>query len=120
MVAFNFAEEFSGPVERRVKRQTIRQTRRANVGDLIQLYTGQRTPHCRKLTEDDPICTRVTYVAIRTSGITLGNVEGLPRDRDEFARLDGFEDYAAMLSWFQHRYGSGEFVGYLHQWEWQP
>lgn len=119
MVAFNFAPEFAGPVERREKRQTIRQTRRAKVGDSIQLYTGQRTPECRKLTADDPVCTRVTYIAIRASGITLGNVEGLPRNRDEFARLDGFEDYAAMLAWFQQRYGAGEFVGYLHQWEWQ-
>lgn len=119
MVAFNFAAEFAGPVERREKRQTIRQTRRAKVGDSIQLYTGQRTPECRKLTADDPVCTRVTYIAIRASGITLGNVEGLPRNRDEFARLDGFEDYAAMLAWFQQRYGAGEFVGYLHQWEWQ-
>lgn len=118
MVAFNFAPEFSGPVESREKRQTIRQTRRADVGDRIQLYTGQRTADCRKLTADDPVCTRVTYIAIRESGITLGNVEGLPRDRDEFARLDGFEDYATMLRWFQDRYGSGEFVGYLHQWEW--
>ncbi|MGO7686224.1 hypothetical protein ACC696_16390 [Rhizobium ruizarguesonis] len=120
MVAFNFAAEFAGPVECREKRQTIRQTRRAKVGDSIQLYTGQRTPECRKLTADDPVCTRVTYIAIRASGITLGNVEGLPRNRDEFARLDGFEDYAAMLHWFQQRYGAGEFVGYLHQWEWQP
>lgn len=118
MVAFNFASEFSGPVERRVKRQTIRQTRRANVGDRIQLYTGQRTAECRKLSADDPVCTLVTYVAIRSAGITLGNVEGLPRDRDEFASLDGFEDYAVMLAWFQQRYGPGEFVGYLHQWEW--
>lgn len=119
MVAFNFDPRFAGPVEQRVKRQTIRQTRRAKVGDRIQLYTGQRTPECRKLTADDPICTRVTYVAIRASGITLGDVEGLPRDWDEFARLDGFADYASMLNWFQQRYGSGEFVGYLHQWEWQ-
>jgi hypothetical protein len=43
MVAFNFATEFAGPVERREKKQTIRQTRRAKPGDAIQLYTGQRT-----------------------------------------------------------------------------
>lgn len=118
MVAFNFATEFAGPVERREKRQTIRQTRRAKVGDHIQLYTGQRTSDCRKLSEIDPICTLVMYVAIRPNSLTLGDVSRFPRDRDEFAGLDGFPDYAAMHRWFSERYGTEYFVGYIHQWEW--
>lgn len=117
MVAFNFATEFAGPVERREKLQTIRQTRRAKVGDRIQLYTGQRTADCRKLSDVDPICTLVTYVAIRPDYLTVGNTDDHPRDRDEFARLDGFKDYADMYRWFLERYGWTEFVGYLHRWE---
>lgn len=118
MVAFNFATEFSGPVELRVKKQTIRQTRRAKVGDRIQLYTGQRTPGCRKLSAVDPVCTFVGYVAIRPDYLTVGDVNQHPRDIDDFARLDGFDDYADMCRWFANRYGQTHFVGYLHKWEW--
>ncbi|MHA6684447.1 hypothetical protein [Mesorhizobium sp. A556] len=119
MAALNFSPEFAGPVERREKRQTIRQTRRAKVGNRIQLYTGQRTKDCRKLVEVDPICTFVGYVAIRPESLTVSDVRQHPRDRDEFARLDGFKDYAAMVAWFQARYGQQSFIGYLHRWEWQ-
>lgn len=119
MVAFSFSPEFAGPVERREKRQTIRQTRRASVGDRIQLYTGMRTKQCRKLVEEDPLCTFVGYVAIRPDYLTVGDVRSHPRDIDEFARLDGFTDYAGMVAWFQARYGQPSFIGYLHRWEWR-
>ena len=117
MAALNFSSEFAGPVERREKLQTIRQTRRAEVGDRIQLYTGQRTKQCRKLSEEDPTCTYVGYVAIRPTYLTVGDVTKHPRDRDDFASLDGFKDYAEMVAWFQARYGQPSFIGYLHRWE---
>jgi len=116
MVALNFSEQFAGPVERREKMQTIRQTRRAAVGNRIQLYTGQRTANCRKLSDADPICTCVDYVAIRPDSLTVGDVRKHPRDMDEFARLDGFADYAEMHRWFSNRYSTEHFVGYLHRW----
>lgn len=119
MVAFNFAAEFAGPVERREKMQTIRQTRRAAVGDRIQLYTGQRTADCRKLSADDPVCVCVDYVAIRPDDLTVGDTSKHPRNRDDFARADGFKDYADMHRWFSERYGTEHFVGYLHRWEWK-
>lgn len=117
MVAFNFKPQFCGPVERREKTQTIRQTRRAKVGDRIQLYTGMRTAKCRKLTAEDPVCVCVDYVAIRPDGLTVGDVRKHPRDRDDFARADGFKDYADMHKWFSEQYGTEYFVGYLHRWE---
>jgi hypothetical protein len=119
MVAFNFATQFAGPVERREKLQTIRQTRRAQVGDRVQLYTGQRTIECRKLSAIDPVCTFVGYVAIRPNSLTVSDVTQHPRDLDDFARLDGFEDFATMHRWFAQRYGNPYFTGYLHKWEWQ-
>lgn len=117
MVAFNFKPQFCGPVGRKEKTQTIRQTRRAKVGDRIQLYTGMRTSQCRKLTEEDPVCVCVDYVAIRPDGLTVGDVSKHPRDRDDFARADGFKDYAEMHKWFSEQYGTEYFVGYLHRWE---
>lgn len=119
MVAFNFSPEFANAVQSREKLQTIRQTRRAKVGDSIQLYTGQRTPACRKLSDTDPVCTYVGYVAIRPDYLTVGDTRKHPRDVDAFARLDGFNDYADMVAWFQSRYGKSSFCGYLHRWEWR-
>lgn len=119
MVAFNFQQQFAAPIQSREKCQTIRQTRRAKVGDSIQLYTGMRTKNCRKLVEEDPICVCVDYVAIRPGYLTVGDVNKHPRDIDEFARLDGFASYAAMHRWFAERYGTDHFVGYLHRWEWR-
>lgn len=116
MVAFNFHAEFAGPVERREKLQTIRSTRRAKVGDRFQLYTGQRTKACRKLSDIDPVCTCVVHVAIRPASLTVDTVQMEPHELDAFARLDGFADYAAMYRWFCQRYDTLVFDGYLHRW----
>ncbi|MEZ2132730.1 MULTISPECIES: ASCH domain-containing protein [unclassified Sinorhizobium] len=119
MVAFNFQFQFAADVANRIKKQTIRQTRRGKVGDHVQLYTGQRTPNCIKLVEEDPVLVCVDYIAIRPDYLTVGDVNKHPRDRDEFARLDGFKDYEDMRMWFEQRYGSPTFVGYLHRWDWE-
>lgn len=118
MVALNFAPEFADDVARRIKCQSIRQTRRANIGDRLQLYTGQRTKACRKLTTEDPVCVFVGHVAIRRDSLTLGSDTPDTPVREAFARLDGFEDYAAMYQWFSTRYGKQTFIGWLHRWHW--
>lgn len=114
MVAFNFSPEFADAVEAGRKRQTIRKTRRARKGDIVQLYTGQRTKACRKLGEG--VCTLVDYVGIRSDGITLGDIIKHPRDIDEFARADGFADFKTMVAWFEKKYGSPYFQGFVHYW----
>jgi hypothetical protein len=114
MVALNFAAEFAADVEAGRKTQTIRERARTKAGDRIQLYTGQRTTDCRKLGE--AVCVDVTYVGLTARGVTLGDVRRFPRDRDEFARLDGFPDYAAMWGWFRDRYGTESFTGHVIRW----
>lgn len=115
MVALNFSPEFAGPVERREKRQTIRRQQRGKVGDAVQLYTGQRTKDCRKLSDVDPVLIRVAPVVIAPEGLYFeGHLQSEP---DKYARLDGFKDYAAMLAWFQDRYGKPRFNGYEHRWQ---
>lgn len=115
MVALNFSPEFADDVESGRKKQTIRQNARVKPGQLIQLYTGQRTKVCRKLGE--AICLDVTYVGLTERGITLGDVRRFPRDRDEFARLDGFPNYTAMWDWFRDRYETESFTGFVIRWE---
>jgi len=116
MVAINFSSRFAPLVEAGTKQQTIRRTARCKVGDHLQIYTGQRTAGCRKLIHPDPICTFVGYVHLRPDGITVGNVDSHPRDIDEFARADGFHDYAEMHAWFVETYGSPYFVGSIIKW----
>jgi len=115
MVAFNFQSQFVAAIQSGEKRQTIRRTARASVGDRLQLYTGMRTKACRKLISPDPICTMCHYVALRPDGITFGDASLFP-SADEFARQDGFRDYDDMHRWFTERYGDAYFVGRLVRW----
>lgn len=116
MVAYNFQGRFADMVEAGTKRNTIRQTARCKVGDRLQLYTGQRTSDCRKLVDPDPTCDLVMYVALRPNDIVVGNVNEFPRDRDEFAKADGFTDYADMHGWFAETYKTDHFVGKIIRW----
>lgn len=114
MVAFNFQAQFADDVAAFRKRQTIRRSSRAKPGDAIQLYTGQRTKACRKL--GDAICIDSGYVGLTARGVTLWDASRYPRDIDEFARADGFKDYAAMWKWFSERYETNSFTGYITRW----
>lgn len=115
MVAINFSPQFADPVERGEKRQTIRRKAKGEPGTALQLYTGMRTKACRKLR--DAVCKDVTYVGLTERGVSLGNVSRFPRDIDEFARLDGFKDYAEMWAWFSSRYETNSFTGYIIRWD---
>lgn len=115
MVAFNFSPEFADAVASGAKCQTIRQTKRAKKGDMLQLYTGQRTKKCRKLRDAE--CLYVDYVHLAPDGITVGIADQHPGNSDAFARRDGFADYAAMHAWFKKKYGEDHFVGYVHRWK---
>lgn len=119
MVAYNFKARFAEAVERGVKRQTIRATREgrsrhARPGEPVQLYVGLRTKDARKLVDPDPICTLSTYCNIHATGVTLGNHPTI--DLDEFARRDGFKDFADMKTWFAENHGL-PFIGRLIAWD---
>lgn len=119
MVAFNFTV-YIDKVESGKKRRTIRQKRRAKVGDKLQLYTGMMDKNCRKLR--DAICTNVERVEFSDHGVFVGDFAGRQLrddDADEFARLDGFRDYVDMLAWFKKTYPKKQlpFEMYLHEWE---
>jgi len=65
MVAYSFKKVFVRQIETGRKRQTIRADRKrhARPGEPVQIYTGMRTRHCRKIIED-PICESVTPIRI--------------------------------------------------------
>lgn len=114
MVAINFSPQFAEAVADGRKTQTIRRSARAKPGQALQLYTGQRTPDCRKLA--DAICIDCTYVGLSARGITLGDKSRFPSNIDDFARADGFKNYAEMWHWFSRRYDTNSFTGHIIRW----
>ena len=115
MVALNFQPQFADDVAAGRKTQTIRRSARAKAGQRLQLYTGQRTKACRKLAE--AVCIDCGYVGLTERGISLWDASRYPGNKDDFARADGFESYAAMWKWFSERYKTNSFTGYIIRWK---
>jgi len=126
MVAFNFKREWTSLVEDGIKRQTVRASLRAEVGDTLQLYTGQRTKACRKL-RADVVCAGVSGVTREPGRFFVDDAAtqryltpfldmaggALFVGAADFALLDGFgEDVAACAAFFR----SG-FTGWLYRWD---
>ncbi len=116
MVAYSFQQRFVEPIQKGVKRQTVRGTRKrhARPGESIQLYVGMRTKSCRKII-DDPICLTVQPIAIvrnpnePDAWITEIIVAGVEVDPDQFAIDDGFKSLDEMSAfWLRH---AAEFTG---------
>lgn len=100
MVAYGFKRYFAPQIEDGSKTHTIRGHRRrhAHPGEPVQLFTGLRTRHCRKIIPDPP-CISVLPIVIMSSdlidaGIAYIEIDGRPLHRDEiegFAISDGFD-----------------------------
>lgn len=126
MVAYSFQRQFIEPITARRKGQTIRavgKRRHARVGQMLQLYFGMRTQHCRKII-DDQACLRFDRVrmnfGLRT--VVIGPDGGPLLDRradlDRFAVLDGFENWEALDDFWRtwhpdHRFFDGVMPGWL-------
>lgn len=121
MVAYSFKAVFAPRILDGSKRQTVRADRRldARPGEQLQLYTGMRTKHCKLIART--ICVAVLPIVIdmsagRQPGIML---DGRPIEigLDQFARLDGFEDWGDMATfWMDNHPGIERFEGVLIQW----
>lgn len=122
MVAFNFKECFADDVATGRKPGTIRQSKRCNIGDKIQLYKGQRTKNCRKL--GDAICTGVCKIRVTDDcPWSISEIEGEIHTRlvegsnvRFFHEIDGFLNAMEFVDFFRQHYGL-PFNGYYHQWE---
>lgn len=118
MVAYNFAAEHAPKVENRTKKRTLRLEPRAKVGDKLQLFTGQRTAQCRKLSQEDPTCTRVAKVELTRTDMKYDGTYQSPDILDDYARADGFKGYQNMLDWFEAQYGVIPEVLWETRWDW--
>lgn len=121
MVAYSFKGLFAPKILDESKRQTIRADRRrhARPGEELQLYTGMRTKQCRLVGR--AVCTSIRRVVIsfgrgcadqvRVDGAPIGST------LDEFARADGFEDWAGLSAfWRVNHPGVDRFEGWLIEW----
>ncbi|CAM5764657.1 hypothetical protein [Bosea minatitlanensis] len=134
MVAYSFNRRFAEaiaichPFTGIVKRQTIRAPRKrhARPGETLQLYQGMRTKHCRKIIPD-PVCVDIrpvelfieqSYVRFLDTGLAFGMTALL----DDFARQDGFLDWADLQAFWRAAHPAPvglppAFSGMLIRWE---
>lgn len=98
----------------------MRQTPRCKPGDIIQLYSGQRTAQCKFL--GLAICSEVYPVIIFPTGYLLEKEDGewgelISDDKKEvFAKADGFNSWFDMISFFSGNYDIPVTL-WVHRWE---
>ncbi len=120
MVAYSFRPRFAALIESAAKTQTIRGPRRRHAlpGERLQLYTGMRTRHCRKLLPDQ-VCASVDPILLWPENgrwfAFLGRADPIAVD-DAFAQRDGFTDAADFASWWSQAHGVRRFSGVLIRW----
>lgn len=123
MVAYSFKARFAEPILAGTKRQTIRaigKRRHARPGDALQLYTGMRTKHCRKIA--DEVCTESVPITIEWRDVAFIAIDGniIPasfRALSEFAMRDGFRSIDDMREfWRVNHPGVEVFDGVLIRW----
>lgn len=119
MVAYSFKARFAEPILAGTKRQTIRaigKRRHARPGDALQLYTGMRTAHCRKIADKTCIAAEAITLDWRSAGAAI--IDGkIILNFDDLARNDGFKDGDEMKDfWRENHPGVEMFDGILIRW----
>ncbi|TAZ57848.1 ASCH domain-containing protein [Rhizobium ruizarguesonis] len=141
MVAYSFKSYFAPQIEDMTKCQTVRadRARHAWSGEMVQLYQGMRTRHCRRIVPDQK-CAANLPLQIKLSDlldelIATIIVNGIQLHRDEieeFACKDGFHPDRLQLIhggrvksarhnmgifWQRHHPGVVDFTGRLIRWK---
>ena len=120
MVAYSFKRQFAEPILAGTKRQTIRRPRKRHVrpGERMQLFTGMRTKHCRRITEVECTAVRDIEITMTPLGIETVVIDGNQvSDLEAFARQDGFASLEAMSRFWRENHGAEDFRGYLIEWK---
>jgi uncharacterized protein YqfB (UPF0267 family) len=120
MVAYSFKERFAEPITSGTKRQTIRAERKrhARPGEVLQLYQGMRTRHCRLILRAQCLDVKPIRIDLVEQTVTAG-IECINTRKalDAFARRDGFSDWDDMHDfWMIEHSGKETFSGVLITW----
>lgn len=119
MVAYSFKKRFEQPLRDRTKAGTIRldRKRHARPGEVLQLYVGMRTRHCRKVATETCTAVHDIHIEVCCDGLSI-DVNGIPVvGLDAFARLDGFTDAADMAAFWLAEDGPRSFSGKWILWQ---
>lgn len=121
MPAYNFQARFVPLILDGSKPHTIRlrRKRRTREGDLLKLFTGQRTKQCFLIAET--ICMKVEPVKIYpySKDITLNGKDLSTNEITEFALADGFSDVDKFFAFFS-RYEIYNLLLFLEVIYWDP
>jgi hypothetical protein len=116
----SFNKRFVDLVELGVKTQTIRANRkdgrRPVPGDQINCYFGLRTKHATLIKIGEITSVRDVRIEPARKLVWIGGSLLPPKKWDGFAKADGFEDYADMMSWWQRTHAAERFNGFMIQW----
>lgn len=125
MTAYNFMKEFAPKVEDGSKPHTVRangKRRHAQAGEMLQLYTGMRSPACRLLKQVTCIGSWPCHLPVcRIAGPKTWSINGKALDEktmEDFAVADGFDSLERMARWLLETHGE-DFTGTLIAWEWR-
>lgn len=113
MPALNFKVQFEPDIRSGRKTQTIRRTARCKTGDELQLYAGERSGSRALI--GSATCAICEPITIDENYIAVGYYRLPSGDAEHIAKIDGFENLAAMRAWFRDRYGL-PFGGYRIMW----
>lgn len=120
MPILGFKNKFTPLVEWVIKRQTIRAygKRKFKIGDKLYCYSGVRTKHCYSLGVF--ILKSIGHVVITKEGVILFEGDRMKvlydiEDKQKFAIADGFQDWKAMIDWFEKVYIL-PFTGIILKW----
>lgn len=128
MVAYSFKERFVAPILAGTKRQTIRADRRrhARPDEVVQLYTGMRTRHCKLIGQAPCIVARPVHLCFGIfpeNGYALVNpthIYQTARDMKAFAIADGFADWLELRAFWEKEHPeavkAGGFDGVIIIW----
>lgn len=122
MPAYNFQKQFVPLIESGEKYTTIRKPRKrpTQAGEVLYLYTGQRTKYCRLIGK--PLAVSVREIWILRNEIWL-KIPGddfriIEQDHAEkIARVDGFTTLESFYKWFEVNHPENHIFNLI---EWKP
>lgn len=97
MVAYSFQKMFAEDIRFGLKWHTVRgeRKRHARPGETMQLYTGMRTKHCKRIIEDPKVeAVQPIMLGFEPPCVLIEvMIDGQRRHPSTFAALDGFRGW---------------------------
>lgn len=122
MPAYNFQGQFVEPIRSGKKCTTIRPCRKnpTRVGDVLHLFTGQRTSKCEKIGVYRCVRVRPMLMWPYYWNIKFTDEPDVNLSSDDLLKLvrgDGFKSVDDFFMFFAQTYGTGQLAMELIEWD---